>query len=365
MILNSIKTKKEIRVQFRPFFSVLIATYNRPTYIGKCLKSIFENKFSDFEVIISDDHSQKVDEIKAEIQPYLKFPNVNFIYQPQNLGFHENYNYLIDKANGKFLILVDDDDKLRSNTLSELKKYIDKFPNYDLYGFGYEVIDEEGRFCCSYCPPKSFEISLQHPEFIRNLFFSDVLPFWVFHSCALAFKKEIGNKIRRKKEASIGADLVFLFESINSGKKMFVIPEVLFSYRKMLGKDQDEYFNWTGPSITNIIARRNILYNILYQSNLNQNISKLILSDSYLKRYLLDPLIFNKLVQEESLNKLNLKEDHLKKLIEFFRPKIYFIHRLRIRFEQLTDYIKLFGPKGLFHIFLPFIQRFCYKLKRN
>jgi len=350
----------------QPFFSILIATYNRPTYIGKCLESVLSNDFKDFEIIISDDHSQKIDEIKAKIQPYLKFSNVNFIYQPQNLGFHENYNYLIDKANGKFLILVDDDDKLKHDSLRKLKECIDKDADYDLYGFGYEVIDENDDFYCSYCPSKRFEISLEKPKFVRSLFFSDVLPFQVFHSCAICFRREIGREIKRRKEASIGADLLFLFQAINQGKKMLVIPEVLFSYRKMLGRDEKEYFNWTGPSITNIMSRKNILYDIFYQEGgLNPFISKLVSSDYYRKRYLFNPIIFNRLTDKKTLSELNLKKEHLEELMSLYRPKIYLFHRFRIRFEQLFDHLKLFGLKSLFCLFSTFKQRFCYRFKKK
>ncbi|MBU3934969.1 glycosyltransferase family 2 protein [Patescibacteria group bacterium] len=350
----------------QPFFSILIPSYNRPHYLAKCLKLVFENDFKDFEVVVSDDHSQKMEEIENVIKPYLDFQNFTFIKQPQNLGLHGNYNFLAGKTRGKFRIIVDDDDKLHPDTLRKLKEYIDHFPGYDLYGFGYEIIDENERVICSYCPPKAFELSLSHPKFVRNLFFSDILPFWAFQSFAICCKREVGEEIKYQKEASIGSDLVLLFQSMNKGKKMFVIPEVLFSYRKAQNTGQKEYFNWTGPAITNIMARRDILYNILYQArDLNPIISKLVLSDYYRRRYLFDPIIFNKLMQEETLKKINLKEEHLKELKGFFRPKNYLFHHLRIRFEQLVDYIKLFGPKGLFQIFLIFSQKFLYQLKNN
>ena len=350
----------------QPFFSILIATYNRSTYVGECLKSIFDNDFNDFEVVISDDHSQKIEEVKKVIDPYLKHPNVKFIHQPQNLGFHGNYNYLIGEAKGRFSILVDDDDKMTKGALRRLKECIELSPGYDLYGFGYEVIDQNGRFYCSYLPAKTFEISLGKPKFVKNLFFSDVLPFQVFHSCALAFRREIGNEIMRKREASIGADVLFLMEAINSGKKMLVLPEILFSYRKVIGGEEGEYFNWTGPAIINIIARRNILYSILYKDqNLDTYLAELTSSFAYRRRYLYDPIIFNRLMDEETLGKLELKKEHQEELLKFFRPRAYFLHSFRIRTEQAMDHLKLFGPKGLFLMFLNLIQRFNYKLKKR
>lgn len=343
----------------QPFFSVLIPSYNRPDYLEKCISSVLRNDFKDFEIIVSDDHSEKVEEIKAAIKLHLGLQNVSFFQQPRNLGFQENWNFLVSKAHGKFVIILGDDDKLPPYTLKKLKDCIDHFPAYDLYGFGYEVIDEEDRFCCSYLPPKAFELSLQHPKFVRSLFFSDVLPFWAFHSFTVCYKREIGDEIKYRKEASIGADMVFLFQCLNSGKNIFIIPEILFSYRKHSS-------NWTGPPATNIIARRNILYNILYQSrDLNPDVLEFVSSNSYRKRYLFSPIIFNKLMNKETLDELNLKEEHLRELTEFFRPKIYLIHRLRTRIEQLADYVNLFGIKGLFCIFLTFNQKLYYKLTKK
>ena len=146
---------------FQPFFSVLVPSYNRPEFLKKCLKSVFDNDFKDFEVVISDDHSKNREEIENVIKPYLSRGNVRFIYQPQNLGLYRHYNFLVSKARGKFLIIVDDDDKLRSDALRKLKEYIEAFPDYDLYGLGYEVIDENDRLYYSCRPPKTFELSLE------------------------------------------------------------------------------------------------------------------------------------------------------------------------------------------------------------
>ena len=43
----------------KPFFSILIPSYNRPEYINELLESIFLGGIEEFEVIISDDCSPK------------------------------------------------------------------------------------------------------------------------------------------------------------------------------------------------------------------------------------------------------------------------------------------------------------------
>ncbi len=64
-----------------PFFSILIPSYNRPEYITKSIESILDNDFDDYEIIISDDNSPKIDEIEKSIKKYLEFENVHFFKQ--------------------------------------------------------------------------------------------------------------------------------------------------------------------------------------------------------------------------------------------------------------------------------------------
>ena len=51
-------------------FSILIPSYNRPGTIRKTIKSIFLNTNEDFEIIISDDKSPKVNEIKNVLSEF-------------------------------------------------------------------------------------------------------------------------------------------------------------------------------------------------------------------------------------------------------------------------------------------------------
>ena len=51
-----------------PKFSIIIPAYNVEKYIDKCLKSVFNQTFKDYEVIVINDGS--TDNTKKNIEPY-------------------------------------------------------------------------------------------------------------------------------------------------------------------------------------------------------------------------------------------------------------------------------------------------------
>src|SRR5512145_2636614 len=96
----------------RPFFSVLIPSYNRPERITQCVESVLANKGEDFEIIISDDASSQREAIAKAINPYLTQPNVHFLEQQTNVGEPANRNFLVSRATGQYNIILCDDDTL-------------------------------------------------------------------------------------------------------------------------------------------------------------------------------------------------------------------------------------------------------------
>lgn len=351
-------------IEAKPFFSILIPSYNRPSYLEKCLESILENDFNDFEIIISDDDSTEIKEIKRVIEPYLKYENITFIKQSHNIGMANNWNFLVSYARGKYLIILGDDDNILSCMLSRLKCYIEDYPDYDLYGFGYNVIDEHDMFCYSRCSPKIFEISLAYPKFIRSLFVSGIIPFWTFHPFTICYKKQVTEQIKYNEGAFIGSDLLFLFDCVNIGKKMLVIPEVLFCWRKMQGKSRKGYQNLSNFRGSSITARKNILYILKHRDNLQPCISKLISSYFFRKRFLYDPIVIEKSMVKYRLDSLDLNENYLKELSDLCRIENYFYHKLRIKLYQVFDYFKLFGFKGIFGLLLLSYYKLNFAIKK-
>ena len=110
----------------QPLFTVATITYNSEMWVSQAIESILSSSFCDFELLISDDCS--TDNTWEIIQKYNN-PKIRTWRNQQNIGEYQNRNKVLHEARGKYLIFVDGDDILYSNTLRNLSEYIRFFPD--------------------------------------------------------------------------------------------------------------------------------------------------------------------------------------------------------------------------------------------
>jgi len=124
-----------------PFFSVIIPLYNKQKFIEKTLKSVINQTFSDFEVIIINDGStdrsiEKVNKLKDR---RIK------IYNSKNKGVSNARNYGIEISNSNLIVFLDADDLWEKSHLEEIKILYQSFPNCGLYAMGYSKVYGENN----------------------------------------------------------------------------------------------------------------------------------------------------------------------------------------------------------------------------
>jgi glycosyltransferase involved in cell wall biosynthesis len=91
----------------QPFFSVIIPTYNRAAFIEKAVRSVLEQSFADFEVIVTDDAST---DHTAEIIRAIEDPRIVYFRNPQNSERCITRNRAIALARGRYICFLDSDD---------------------------------------------------------------------------------------------------------------------------------------------------------------------------------------------------------------------------------------------------------------
>lgn len=113
-----------------PIVSIIIAVYNSEDFIGRCLQSIMDQTFYNFEVILIDDCST---DKSAEIcsQFVSKDRRFRLINQKFNSGPGISRNLGLQKAKGKYITFVDSDDYILPFYLEKLLKAI-KLSNSDI-----------------------------------------------------------------------------------------------------------------------------------------------------------------------------------------------------------------------------------------
>ena len=105
------------------FFSVIIPTYNREIVLHKAIKSVFNQTYQNWELIVIDNNSK--DETKKVIKNFkskkIKLYNINnkgIIAKSRNLG--------IKKSRGRYIAFLDSDDSWKKNKLLICKNEIIK-----------------------------------------------------------------------------------------------------------------------------------------------------------------------------------------------------------------------------------------------
>ena len=122
-------------------FSIIVPVYNVEKYLKRCLDSIQNQTYDNFEVIIvndgSPDHSQEI------IDEYVKHDDRFLSYQKENGGLSDARNYGVKYATGDYLLFVDSDDYVSSDYLKMIHEKITQENNPDILRFGFSLIDEK------------------------------------------------------------------------------------------------------------------------------------------------------------------------------------------------------------------------------
>lgn len=102
--------------------SVIITAYNAEKTIEKCLNSILDTKYNNYEIVIVNDGSTDNTEDIIEL---FATDKIKYFSKP-NTGVADSRNFGIEKANGDYITFVDSDDFVSSNYFENVDKYIEQ-----------------------------------------------------------------------------------------------------------------------------------------------------------------------------------------------------------------------------------------------
>ncbi|WP_396168025.1 glycosyltransferase family 2 protein [Flavobacterium sp.] len=120
-----------------PFFTVIIPLYNKENYVENTLKSILNQTFTDYEVLVVNDCS--TDESVEIIKPYLS-ESIKLLEHSANKGLSASRNTGIKKAEANYITFLDADDLWKPTFLETIYQLIKDFPEAKIFGANYEEV---------------------------------------------------------------------------------------------------------------------------------------------------------------------------------------------------------------------------------
>ncbi len=138
--------------------SVVVPTYNVEQYIAHTVRSILEQTYSNFELLIIDDESP---DRSVEICQQFKDPRIKIISQ-KNRGLAGARNTGIRHASGDYLAFLDSDDLWLPEKLEKHVQHLDSSPEVGISFSRSAFIDGNGKSLGIYQMPKLKDITATH-----------------------------------------------------------------------------------------------------------------------------------------------------------------------------------------------------------
>ncbi len=226
-------------------FSIIINSHNQSRYLGECIKSCLNQNYSNYEVIVVDT-SKKPSKNKFKNnkklkyfhikEKFKKFPVLNQMYQIE---------FGLKKSKGKFICLLDGDDRFSNLKLYKISKML-KQTNIKI------IQDIPILFS------KNFYNENKIKEYKNNILFQKIFVSWpqIFGTSTISCSREILKKFFEKGKP-------FCWSSLAIDVKL-----MLFVYNNFI------YIN----------KYKGITFKRLHNKNLDKNFSSLMSRSFWLRR---------------------------------------------------------------------------------
>lgn len=203
--------------------SIIVPIYNTSEYLEKCINSILNQSYNNFEIILVDDGS--TDNSGSICDNYKKkYSNINVVHK-KNGGLSSARNAGIATANGEFITFIDSDDEIDKDIYSIV---FSKAPLADITVFSIERIYMNGYKSISMvCGEKSLSN-------IEGLIYLNTFKNLDLSCCNKIFRRELFNDIifpiNKKSE-----DYFIMYKLFDEAKSIKIIPNVGYYYMQRDG----------------------------------------------------------------------------------------------------------------------------------
>lgn len=214
--------------------SVIVPVYNVEFYLEKCVKSILNQTYSNFEILLINDGST---DNSSSICDKLKILDDRVkVFHKSNSGVSATRNFGIENSKGSLITFIDSDDFIKNDMLEILYSNLEKF-NADIsIGKVVDTFDKDYTFN---------EISEEISNWDNETAVKEILNAkkTSFFPVAKLFKKNLFERIRFNDNFKLAEDALLITEILLS-KKL----NIVFSNREVYA-----YFHHKNSATTNIL----------------------------------------------------------------------------------------------------------------
>lgn len=206
-------------------YSFIVACYNSHSTIRKCLDSILNQTFADYECIMFNDGSTD-DTAQILLEYSNRDARFKYFYQ-KNKGTSKTTNECIKVATGHYIVPIDHDDYIEPNLLDCMENILHK-QDMDLIGFEYDFYPQNKQKVVndgSLLTPNNYEEKMDISFYKSHLFLTHT---------STCIKRELLERVYFDGDG-YGADTVVMQILIHKAKKLCQLNKVL--YHRLMNYD--------------------------------------------------------------------------------------------------------------------------------
>ncbi len=94
-----------------PKYTIIIPVYNGMPYLKACIESVLNSKFTNFELIVSNDHSTDGGD---EYLSGIRHPRIKYIKPSSRLSMAEHWDWALSESTGEWIMFLGQDDGVQS-----------------------------------------------------------------------------------------------------------------------------------------------------------------------------------------------------------------------------------------------------------
>ena len=222
-----------------PYFSIILPIYNVAPYLERCVQSVLDQNYRDYELILVDDGST---DASPEICDRLASQHdcIQVIHK-ENGGLASARNAGTQMAQGEYIWWVDSDDWISQDALELLyNASFEKKP--DIVKFNYIRVEQEAYPCTSCVAPGYYHDENALTELLTAGFFRTEK--FTLSACTCIYSRSFLDKnyLRFVSERVVGSeDYLFNLEVLLLAKSVQIIESKLYYYEQRTGSLTQRY----------------------------------------------------------------------------------------------------------------------------
>lgn len=202
-------------------YSVIIPVYNAARTLRRCLDSLVDQSFDDYELLLindgSTDGSDAICREYANVYPCIRY------FAKENGGVSSARNLGLEQAKGEYILFVDSDDYVANNYFAVIGQELARYcPDLLMFGAANAGGEEQTRITGAYRETEESNIARRIAEAMQQYLFSSL---W-----NKVFKRETIERfhLRFENGLAIGEDQLFIFTYAMHIKSLVSVEEILY-----------------------------------------------------------------------------------------------------------------------------------------